>query len=81
MEQVVVALRQAHPAWGGRKICVPLRELGHADVLPPSTVTSVLHRHGLIHPAASALATPLQRFEHARPNELWQIDFKGDFAK
>jgi hypothetical protein len=41
----------------------------------------VLHRHGLIHPAASALATPLQRFEHARPNELWQIDFKGDFAK
>ena len=79
MEQAIVALRQTHPAWGGRKICARLRELGHADVPPPSTVTSVLHRHGLIQPAATALATPWQRFEHARPNELWQIDFKGDF--
>lgn len=23
---------------------------------------------------------PLQRFERAQPNELWQLDFKGDFA-
>jgi transposase InsO family protein len=79
MEQAIVAVRQAHPAWGGRKIWARLRELGHADVPPPSTITSILHRHGLIDPAATALATPWQRFEHAQPNALWQIDFKGDF--
>jgi transposase InsO family protein len=79
IEQAIVALRQTHPAWGGRKIAARLRELGHAEVPPPSTVTSILHRHGLINPAASAAATPWQRFEHALPNALWQIDFKGYF--
>ena len=79
IEQAIVALRQSHPAWGGRKIAARLRELGHAEVPPPSTVTSILHRHGLINPAASAAATPWQRFEHAQPNALWQIDFKGYF--
>lgn len=79
MERAIVALRQAHPAWGGRKISARLLELGHANVPPPSTVTSILHRHGLISPAASAAAAPWVRFEHAQPNELWQIDFKGHF--
>ena len=79
IEQAIVDLRQTHPAWGGRKIAARLLELGHAEVPPPSTVTSILHRHGLINPAASAAATPWQRFEHALPNALWQIDFKGYF--
>ena len=52
IEQAIVALRQTHPAWGGRKIAARLIELGHAEVPPPSTVTSILHRHGLISPAA-----------------------------
>ena len=79
IEQAIVDLRQTHPAWGGRKIAARLRELGHVAVPPPSTVTSILHRHGLINPAASAAATPWQRFEHDLPNALWQIDFKGHF--
>ncbi|MGF6661527.1 transposase InsO family protein [Paraburkholderia atlantica] len=80
VEQQVVELRQAHPAWGGRKISRRLRDQGHMDVPAPSTVTGILHRHGLIEDAASAAATPWQRFEHAQPNELWQMDFKGWFA-
>jgi len=80
VEQQVVELRQAHPAWGGRKISRRLRDQGHAIVPAPSTVTDILHRHGLIDDAASEAATPWQRFEHAQPNELWQMDFKGWFA-
>jgi len=79
MEQAIVTLREEHPAWGGRKIAARLHQLGHTDVPPPSTVTSILHRHGLISAAASATATPWQRFEHEMPNALWQIDFKGHF--
>jgi len=79
LEAQVLALRQEHPAWGGRKISKRLKKLGHANVPAPSTVTSILHRHGLISEAASAQATAWQRFEHAQPNELWQIDFKGYF--
>jgi len=78
IEAAVVALRMQHPAWGGRKISRRLRDLDGAQVAP-STVTSILHRHGLITTEASMEATAWQRFEHAEPNQLWQIDFKGYF--
>src|SRR5205085_3071234 len=54
--------------------------LGHASVPSPSTITDVLRRHGLISPAASRQHTPFVRFEHPHPNDLWQMDFKGEFA-
>ena len=79
LEQAVVQLRRQHPAWGGRKIARRLLDLGQASVAP-STVTSILHRHGLIRAEDSEQAAPIQRFEHAQPNALWQMDFKGTFA-
>lgn len=79
MEQALLKLRSVHPAWGGRKLARRLAELGYPDVPSPATVTAILHRHGLITPAASAAAQHWQRFEHAEPNALWQIDFKGYF--
>ena len=79
MEQAVLALRRQHPAWGGRKIARCLRDQGLNEVPAPSTITDIVRRAGLINPAASEAATRWQRFEHAHPNELWQIDFKGHF--
>lgn len=76
LQQAVLALRREHPAWGGRKIARRLQDLGQGCVAA-STVTSILHRHGLIDPQASMAAQPWQRFEHEYPNALWQIDFKG----
>lgn len=79
LEQHVLALRDAHPAWGGRKIAhVLLRD--HDLTLSASTITSILHRHGRIDAKASIAAQHWQRFEHAVPNSLWQMDFKGHFA-
>lgn len=80
VEKAVIDLRTTHPAWGGRKIARRLADLGMDKVPPASTITAILHRHGLITPAASLAAQHWQRFEHERPNALWQIDFKGDFA-
>jgi transposase InsO family protein len=42
----------------------------------PSTVTGILRRNGvgLVAPGQKAW----KRFEHAEPNVLWQMDFKGD---
>jgi transposase InsO family protein len=79
LEGQVLQVRQAHPAWGGRKIAHVLQRDQGVQVAP-STVTAILRRHGLIAPAASAAATPWQRFEHESPNSLWQMDFKGHFA-
>lgn len=79
LEGQVLQVRQAHPAWGGRKIAHVL-ERDRAVRVAASTVTSILRRHDLIAQAASAAATPWQRFEHDSPNSLWQMDFKGHFA-
>ena len=79
IEEAVLELRREHPAWGGRKIVRRMLDLGQAHIAP-STVTSILHRHGLITPEASSAAKPWRRFEHDTPNSLWQIDFKGHFA-
>ena len=79
VERQVLAVREQHPAWGGRKISHVLkRDLGLE--LAPSTVTAVLHRHGRISKEASEASMRWQRFEHEQPNSLWQMDFKGHFA-
>jgi transposase InsO family protein len=79
IEQAVLGVRKAHPAWGGRKIAhVLVRD--RQQCVAPSTVTEILHRHGLIDAKASEAATAWHRFEHEQPNHLWQMDFKGHFA-
>jgi transposase InsO family protein len=79
VEKAVIELRSQHPSWGGRKIARRLADLGMADAPPASTITAILHRHGLITPGATVAAQHWQRFEHDLPNSLWQIDFKGYF--
>ena len=74
-EARIVAIRDAHPAWGARKIVHCLERDG---MEPPaaSTVHAVLQRHGRIGPRQGA-GTAGQRFEKPAPNLLWQMDFKG----
>jgi transposase InsO family protein len=79
MERAVLAVRQAHQAWGGRKIKARLKHQGHFGIPSASTITAILHRHDLIDPRESAKRQELTRFERAQPNELWQMDFKGEF--
>lgn len=79
LERQVVQLRQAHPAWGARKIHARLRALGQSDLPAPSTITDILRRHGLIDPQEALKHVPWIRFEHPHPNDLWQMDFKGQF--
>ena len=79
MEETIVKLRGKHPAWGGRKLERRLLDLGHTGVPRPSTITAILRRHQLLDPEESAKHQAFRRFERAAPNELWQMDFKGDF--
>lgn len=75
----IVALREAHPAWGGRKLKRRLENLGHEHVPAASTISSILRRKNLLDPTESAKHTAFIRFEHPHPNDLWQMDFKGHF--
>lgn len=79
-EEAVLWVRTEHPAWGGRKIARRLRDLGHEAVPAPSTVTAILKRHGVELGAHGGGQRAFTRFERARPNELWQMDFKGHVA-
>lgn len=80
VEEAIVRLREAHPAWGGRKLRARLLHLGWQAVPAASTITGILRRHGLIDPAESAKHRAWRRFEAQAPNELWQMDFKGHVA-
>ncbi|MDQ2651444.1 MAG: IS481 family transposase [Chloroflexota bacterium] len=75
LEARILALRQQHPAWGGRKLHHRLVAAGVADVPAPSTITDVLRRAGMLEipPAPSVV----RRFAHTEPNALWQMDFMG----
>jgi transposase InsO family protein len=79
-EQAALAVRAAHPCWGGRKIAAVLRRQGEVTPPAPSTITAILHRHQRIDPPHDAAGRQgWQRFEQVRPNDLWQMDFKGHF--
>lgn len=80
IEARVLGLREAHPAWGGRKLRARLIALGVADVPAASTITAILRRHGRLDPTAAPAHSAFVRFEHDAPNRLWQMDFKGHFA-
>src|SRR5574340_165262 len=85
IEEQVLAVRHAHPVWGGRKIAAYLEQRATsphaAEQIPtPSTITRILRRHGCLEVSEAAHHRAWQRFEHPTPNALWQMDFKGHWA-
>lgn len=74
-EALVLAVRDAHPAWGARKIVHCLEREGR-KAPARSTVQEILRRHGRMR-APTQSPGAYQRFEKPEPNLLWQMDFKG----
>ena len=80
MEEVILEARAAHPAWGARKLKRYLENGGVTGLPAQSTICEIMKRNGMITVEESAAHTPYKRFEKAKPNEMWQLDFKGDFG-
>jgi transposase InsO family protein len=74
LEAKVVSLRMRYPDWGAGKLAVLLGREGVQ--MPRSTVHRILLRHDLVH-SEDRHSPATKRFERSRPNELWQMDFKG----
>jgi transposase InsO family protein len=79
IEEAIIRLRQNHPAWGARKLRRRLATTKGGYWPSVSTITSILHRHGLINPLESTKHKSWRRFEATSSNDLWQMDFKGPF--
>jgi putative transposase len=84
-EQVdaIVELRREHPTWGPKKLRARLESLGTCRPLPAtSTVGTVLKRYGLVRPRRHRSRGPRELTGLTvgeRPNDVWCVDFKGDF--
>ena len=75
-EERVVELRRQY-GWGAKKLVVLLAKEG-ID-LRIVTINRILKRRGLL-VAEECPRTAQQRFEREAPNQLWQMDFKGQWA-
>jgi transposase InsO family protein len=80
IEAAVLAVREKHPVWGGRKIRAVLVRQGVERPPAASTITAILRRHDRINPEDSERSKEWTRFVHPRPNDLWQMDFKGQIT-
>ena len=80
LEELIVEYRRKYPAIGAVKIHRMLIDEGRTDIPSAKTINNIFKRNDLITKAASEAATPHKRFEKSKPNEMWQADFKGNFA-
>ena len=58
IESQILAVRDQHPNWGGRKIQDILLKKGISSVPGPSTITEILKRNGRLDPAQSEKTKP-----------------------
>jgi transposase InsO family protein len=79
--ELILNIHDEYSAWGGRKLRQRLINKGHKidDIPSESTFNRVLKKHGRIDPDESKKRQQFIRFEKEKPNELWQMDFKGHF--
>jgi len=84
VEDCVVRLRKEYPQYGPKKLRAMLLERAREMAIPAaSTIGDILDRYGLIRPRPVRLRTPPSShpLAHAQqPNDVWCVDFKGDFA-
>ena len=83
VEKVVLAVRQKHPTWGGRKIIAWLRARGVGFKIPAaSTIGEILKRNHvpLRRMRRQTYVVQGTRLREAKaPNDVWCADFKGQF--
>lgn len=80
--QVIVAHRRQHPTWGPRKLKETLQTALGRSLPAASTIGDILAAAGLIVPRTRRLphrVTPTALREATAPNEVWCIDYKGQF--
>lgn len=81
----LLACRRAHPTWGARKLRAACQAAAPALAWPaPSTITTLLAEAGLLAPRRRRPRARLDRTDRgpahaAAPNDLWTLDYKGQF--
>lgn len=80
--KLVVEERKKHPTWGPKKLKVILEKRFKRSFPAASTIGDILDRSGLIEPRAHRprhRASPTTLHIAKAPNDIWCIDYKGQF--
>ena len=79
----IIAIRKKHKTWGARKIGQVMRKAhGDWDIPSHTTINKVLKQKGLLSPQRRRQRVPVHTGPLSpadQPNELWTVDFKGQF--
>ena len=80
--EIIVAERRLHPSWGPKKLKDALERRLERSMPATSTIGDILTRNGLVEPRrkrsrGKPLPTGLR--EATAPNDVWCIDYKGQF--
>ena len=79
IQEAILKVRYENPEWGGKTILKVLENEGYTNLPCVRTANNILQRNGLISETESRKRQAYIRFQREHCNELWQIDFKGDF--
>jgi transposase InsO family protein len=80
--KLLVEERKRHPSWGPKKLKTTLEERLHCELPAVSTIGDILERAGLVAKRSRRRAVPPQPTtlrEALAPNDVWCIDYKGQF--
>lgn len=80
--ELLIEARRAHPSWGPKKLKDVLEKRLVCSLPSASTIGTVLARAGLVEPRRRRQrhASPSLKLSEAHaPNDLWCIDYKGQF--
>jgi putative transposase len=78
----VVAIRQAHPKWGAKKIHAIMQRSFEGKIPTERTIVRILERTGLLQPRRRKRFPPRPQTAAPKltieaPNDVWTVDFKG----
>jgi transposase InsO family protein len=79
---LIVAERRRHPTWGPKKVKQTLEDRLKRVLPAPSTIGDILMREGLVQSRPPRRCTPAQPTalrQADAPNDVWCIDYKGQF--
>jgi putative transposase len=83
IEGAIVSLKSRHPSWGPKKLKTRLEEIDPGLRIPSaSTIGIILSRHGLVNNRPRRISRsyhPTLLTEGLNANDVWCIDFKGQF--
>ena len=79
IENAILRVRADNPGWGAKTILKVLENNGYTDLPCIRTANNILQRNGCISEIESEKRQAFIRFQRELCNELWQLDFKGDF--